>query len=319
MALGANLEYCMYTVRFTLTLPTDRVGLPEEFITAAAVTEMAAAIEAAGADACNVTDHPFPPRTFVETGGHHSLDPLVTLGIAAAATSRLQLHTNVFIPVYRNPFVAAKAVATLDALSGGRVILGVAAGYLEDEFRACGVNFEHRGAMLDEHITAMRMAWSGEPVTAVGHGWRASGNVMRPALRPSIPVWIGGNSMSAMRRAVRLGDGWSPFPASPRTARVLRTRPMASIGDLRDALHRMDSELERVGRKARPEICLTPFSHPHHRRDFDPAELVDEAHRLAGLGVGWLTVRLPGEDRRDFLASVERFGAEVIGKGALAR
>ena len=299
-------------MRFTLTLPTDRIDLPEEFVTGSAVMEMAAAIEAIGGDACNVTDHPFPPRAFVENGGHHSLDPLVTLGLAAAATSRLALHTNVFIPAYRNPFVAAKGIATLDALSGGRVILGVAAGYLEGEFRACGADLQGRGTALEEHLMAMRMAWSGNPVTAEGRGWTASDNVMRPSPGRPIPIWVGGNSTRAMRRAVRFADGWSPFPASPRVAEALRTRPLVSIDNLRDALEIMDQELEKVGRTSRPEICVTPFSHPHHRRDLDPVELVDETHRLTGIGVSWITVRLPGESRRDFLSNVERFGSEVV-------
>jgi alkanesulfonate monooxygenase SsuD/methylene tetrahydromethanopterin reductase-like flavin-dependent oxidoreductase (luciferase family) len=112
-------------VKYTVTLPTDQVGQAAEFVSAQAVAEMAAAIEAAGFAACNVTDHPFPPADWVSNGGHHALDPLVTLAVAAAATTRLRLHTNVFIPAYRNPFIAAKGVATLDALAGGRVILGV--------------------------------------------------------------------------------------------------------------------------------------------------------------------------------------------------
>jgi probable F420-dependent oxidoreductase len=299
-------------VRFSLTLPTDRVDQPEQFLTAAAVMEMASALETIGADACHVTDHPFPPQAFVDGGGHHALDPMVALSFAAAATARLELHTNVFIPTYRNPFVAAKAVATLDVLSGGRVILGVAAGYLEEEFAACGAQFEQRGVTLDSHIAAMRMAWSGAPVIAEGSGWRSSGNVMLPTpLRP-IPIWIGGNSASAMRRAVRLGDGWSPFPASSRTAGVLRTVPLASLEDLRKALDGMDQEVERIGRRSAPEVCLTPFSHPHHRPTLDPARLVDEALELEALGVRWLAVRLPGDDRRSFLSSIERFGESVI-------
>jgi probable F420-dependent oxidoreductase len=301
-------------MRFTLTLPTDRMDRPDEFLTVSAIAEMAGAIEACGADACNVTDHPFPPESFVRSGGHHSLDPLVTLGVVAAATTRLLLHTNVFIPAYRNPFVAAKGVATLDALSGGRMILGVAAGYLEEEFAACGANFERRGAILDSYIVAMRAAWQGKPVVDEGYGWKANGNAMLPKPAGRIPIWIGGNSVSAMRRAIRLGDGWCPFPASVRTAEALRTRALASISDLTGALERMDSELAAVGRSERPEICLTPFSHPHYRRDIDYAELLDESERLAGLGVGWLTVRLPGESRSEFLANVERLGREVLGR-----
>ena len=81
---------------------------------------MARAVERAGFDACHVTDHPFPTKAWLDAGGHHSLDPFVVLAIVGAHTSRLRLHTNAYIPAYRNPFVAAKGAATLDALTGGR-------------------------------------------------------------------------------------------------------------------------------------------------------------------------------------------------------
>lgn len=301
-------------MRFSLTLPTDRVDRREEFLTAGAVAEMAAAIEAAGADACHVTDHPFPTQEFVDTGGHHSLDPLVTLAVAACATSRLLLHTHVFVPAYRNPFVAAKGVSTLAELSGGRVILGVAAGYLAGEFAACGTNFADRGPGLDAAIEAMRAAWTGEPVHLRGSLWEAAGNVMRPAPASPIPIWVGGNSKSALRRAARFGDAWCPFPASRRTAEALRTRPLATAADLRPLIDLLDEESEAAERPSRPAVCLTPFSHPHHRQDFDPDRLRDEAAELQALGVDWLSVRLPGEDRASFLASVARFGEEVAGR-----
>ncbi|HEX4865883.1 MAG TPA: TIGR03619 family F420-dependent LLM class oxidoreductase [Acidimicrobiales bacterium] len=301
-------------MRFTVTLPTDRVDRKEEFLSAPAVSEMAAAMEAAGIDACHVTDHPFPPREFVESGGHHSMDPMVTLAVAASATTGLRLHTHVLIPAYRNPFVAAKAISTLAELSGGRVILGVAAGYLEGEFAACGAGFERRGERLESTLEAMRAAWKGDPIEASGPGWEALGNVMRPIPDEHIPVWIGGNSLSALRRAVRIGDGWCPFPVSQRTASVLRTRSMSTPDDLRSAIDMLRDQCEEAGRITLPIVCLTPFSHPHHRQVFDPAQLVEEALELEEIGVDWLSIRLPGEDRAAFLANVHRFEQEVVAK-----
>jgi len=93
--------------RYSVALPTDAVHRPGEFGTAAAVMEVAAAAEAAGFDACHVTEHPFPPGQWVAEG-HHAVDPLVALAVAAAATTRVGLHTNVFVAGYRNPFVEAK-------------------------------------------------------------------------------------------------------------------------------------------------------------------------------------------------------------------
>jgi probable F420-dependent oxidoreductase len=301
-------------MKYTVTLPTDQVGQAGEFITAPAISEMAAAIEAAGFDACNVTDHPFPPGEWVNAGGHHSLDPLVTLAVAASATTRLRLHTNVFVPAYRNPFIAAKGIATLDNVSGGRVILGVAAGYLAGEFAALGAPYQDRGAALDSAIHAMRLAWTGQEVVDDGAGWSARSNVMLPrppaAARP--PIWIGGNSRAARRRAAAVGQGWSPFPARRGLAAATGTAELDSPDALRRGIDELRSEAERHGRTEPLDICMTPFSHPHDRPALDPKRLADEAAELAGLGVTWLAVRLPSANRADFLRNVERFGDQVI-------
>jgi probable F420-dependent oxidoreductase len=302
-------------VKYTITLPTDQVGQAAEFLTAPAVAEMAAAIEAAGFGACNVTDHPFPPADWVSNGGHHALDPLVTLAVAATATTRLRLHTNIFVPAYRNPFIAAKGVATLDTLSGGRVILGVAAGYLAGEFAALGAPYEDRGGALDAALTAMRQAWTGQEVAADGAGWSARGNAMlpRPAAAPHPPIWIGGNSRAARLRAAAVGQGWSPFPARRGMAAAAGTAELDGPDALRRGIEELRSEAQRRGRTEPLDVCMTPFSHPHHRPRLDPPRLVDEAAELADLGVTWLSIKLPAPSRGDFLRNVERFGEEVIG------
>jgi probable F420-dependent oxidoreductase len=305
-------------MKYTVTLPTDQVGQAEEFITARAVAEMAAEIEAAGFAACNVTDHPFPPADWVSGGGHHALDPLVTLAVAASATTRLRLHTNIFVPAYRNPFIAAKGIATLDTLAGGRVILGVAAGYLAGEFAALGAPYEDRGAALDTAIAAMRMAWAGQEVVADGAGWSAKGNVMlpRPSAAPHPPIWFGGNSRAARRRAAAVGQGWSPFPARRGLAAATGTAEMDGPDALRRGIEELRSEAVRHGRTEPLDVCMTPFGHPHHRPSLDPARLVDEAAELADLGVTWLAVRLPAPSRAEFLRNVERFGEQVISQPA---
>jgi probable F420-dependent oxidoreductase len=203
---------------------------------------MATTIEGAGFDACSVTDHPFPTRSWLAGGGHHSMDPLVALACAGTATTTLHLFTNCYIPAYRHPYVAAKGVATLDALTDGRVILGLAAGYLEGEFAALDVPFEGRGRLLDTAITQMKEAWTGRDTPA--------GNVAlpTPVSRPHPPIWIGGNSRTAMRRAILAGDGWIPFPAPPRLAEVVRTRPLRSHDDLAERLADMRDTAAASGR-----------------------------------------------------------------------
>src|SRR3954447_5472345 len=149
-------------MRISLGLPTHRLDRGEEVVSAAAVTELAAAAESAGFAAVFVTDHPAPPAEWIAGGGHHTLDPLVTLAFAAAATTTLRLQTNLFVPAYRHPLLSAKLIATLDVLSGGRVILGVGAGYLAGEFAAVGADFDGRNDVLDDALRTMRRAWSGE-------------------------------------------------------------------------------------------------------------------------------------------------------------
>src|SRR5579875_3473431 len=134
----------------SLGLPTHRVDLGAEFGTAVAVAELAAAAEAAGFAAVFTSDHPAPPVAWMGKGGHHTLDPFVVLSVAAAATSTLRLHTNLFVPAYRHPLIGAKLAASLDAMSGGRLILGVGAGYVAGEFAAVGADFEGRNDRLDD-------------------------------------------------------------------------------------------------------------------------------------------------------------------------
>src|SRR5262249_783728 len=113
-------------MRYSFSLPTERIDPAAEFVTQSAVAEIARAAEDAGFHACYVTDHPFPPHRWLYGGGHHALDPFVALSFAAAATSTLRLQTHIMVLPYRNPFLTAKSVLSLDVLSRGRVILRLA-------------------------------------------------------------------------------------------------------------------------------------------------------------------------------------------------
>src|SRR5262245_40989629 len=201
-------------MQYSVSLPVERIDRASEFVTQTAIADIAKAAEDAGFAACFVTDHPFPPHRWLHGGGHHALDPFVALSFAAAATTRLRLQTHILVLPYRNPFLTAKAVLSLDVLSGGRVTLGVAAGYLRGEFAALGASFDERQEVSDETIRAMKLAWAGDDVRFEGRGFRAAGSSMgfRPVQQPHPPIWVGGNSRAAIRRAVELGDGWVPFP-----------------------------------------------------------------------------------------------------------
>lgn len=302
-------------MRFTLQLPTDRVDAGDEFVGGAAVAEMARAAEAAGFDACFVTEHPFPTDRWLESGGHHALDPFVALSFAAAATTRLRLQTNIAVLAYRNPFLTAKAAASLDVLSGGRVILGVAAGYLRGEFEALGVDFEERNELCDEAIDALRRAWSESGIALAGRHFRAEGNSMlpRPAQQPHPPIWVGGNSRRAIRRAVEKGDGWIPFPTAGLASERIRTAAIERIEDLEARVAYAREHARAIGRTATLDICFAPLGVPLHRRDeATPERFAEVARRLAALGVTWLALSLPAKTRAAWCERVREIGATLL-------
>ncbi len=300
-------------------LPTHRVDIEGEFLAPGAIGELAAAAEAAGFGAVYTTDHPFPDDAWLAHGGHHALDPLVALSFAAAATTAIGLHTNLLIAAYRNPFVLAKGIATLDVLSGGRVILGLGAGYLEPEFEALGASFADRNDRMDESIAAMRAAWTGSSTTFEGSGYRAAGNTMlpKPSQHPHPPLWIGGNSRRAIRRAVELADGWCPFPNSARLAARTRTAPMETPEDLAASLDYARGHAASIGRSAPLTVCFIPEGLSMGGGGaVDEGRVIASIRQLEAIGVHWVSVALPGETVETQLTAIGRFGSEVLAEVA---
>jgi len=143
-------------------------------------------------------------------------DPLIWMAYVAAATKRIKLGTGILILPQRNPVVTAKEVASLDHMSGGRVLLGIGVGWLKEEFDAIGATFEERGPRTDEYIAAMRELWQSPSPTFEGRFVRFSGAYMRPKpANGTVPIIIGGHSKAAARRAGRLGDGFFPARGRP--------------------------------------------------------------------------------------------------------
>jgi len=170
---------------------------PGEFQSQGAITAMAEALERAGVDACCVTDHPAPASAWLHASGHDALDPFTALAFVAAASSRLLLQTSVLVLPYRNPFITAKAAASLQVLSGGRFVLGIGAGYQKEEFDALGVDFHRRGRLTDDALETLGLVWRGGPVTRSGIGYEARDSEPRPVPSPPPKVWIGGSSERA--------------------------------------------------------------------------------------------------------------------------
>jgi probable F420-dependent oxidoreductase len=187
------------------------------------LAEAARAAEAAGFDSVWAGEHVVLPDPQVPPSPMRpqdpALDPLLALGWAAAHTTAIRLATGIVILPQRNPVVLAKQVASLDVLSGGRVILGIGAGYLEPEFRAVGANFAERGAVTDEYLDAMRALWYDAQPAYHGRFAAFSGVDAHPRpLQQPIPLVVGGHSAPAYRRAVARAHGWYGYALTPQQA-----------------------------------------------------------------------------------------------------
>lgn len=302
-------------MKFSIALPVDRHDRPDEFVTAAAIADFVTTAERCGVHAVFVTDHPAPDVRWLDAGGHHTLEPTVALTAAATATTELLLHTNIYVLPYRNPFLAARALGSLDRLSGGRLIVGVAAGYMRAEFAALGVPFDERNARLDESLGLIRRLWAGEEVAGEGTSWSARGvrQLPRPARDGGPPLWVGGNSVAAIRRAALHGDGWSPFPTHGALSRTARTAEIASPDALAERIGRFRDECAAAGRTDIPDICFGSFVAPrYHRGEAGSEEFLDELRTLGALGVTWVADSVPGGSLAEVLEGVERYAEEIV-------
>jgi probable F420-dependent oxidoreductase len=303
-------------VRFVLGLPTDQVERQAEFLTAGAVAEVARAAEEAGFAAVGVTDHPFPQDKWLFRGGHQALDPMVALSFAAAATERVRLLTNIYVLPYRNPFLTARSVASLDVLSGGRVIFGTGVGYLRSEFAALGLGYDDRAERTDQALELMKRAWTGESVTLDSPPHAVAGHTMAPppVQRPHPPIWVGGNSRRAMRRVVEHGQGWMPMPQPASAVKLTRTPPLETMDDLASRVALLRELAAEAGRPDVPDVCFVPFGmRMTDRPDREAfAALGEQLPDYAAAGVTWLSVPFAASSRSDLLAAVEAFRGLVI-------
>ena len=266
------------------------------------VAAVARAAEAAGLESLWGGEHvvlpdpqappsPMAPRDRI-------LDPIIALTYCAAVTTRVRLGTGIIILPQRNPLVLAKELASLDALSSGRVIFGIGVGYLEPEFRAIGAPYAQRGAVTDEYLAAMRAIWSQDAPSYQGRFVSFAGVQAhpRPLQRPYPPIVVGGRTEAAFRRAVQQGHGWYGFGLDVEaTGRVL--------AGLREALGRY----ERPAHLGSLEISITPG----RGAGVDLAS----ARRFADLGVHRLILMPPPKlDGPGLVRYVEDVGAQLVGK-----
>lgn len=301
-------------MKFSITHPMHSHPYNPELVTGAGVAAMASAAEAAGFAGFGFTDHPAPTERWLQAGGHDALDPFVAMGFAAAHTSTLRLISNIVVLPYRNPFVVAKAGATLDLLSGGRFTLAVGVGYLKKEFAALGVEFDERGALVEEALDVIRTIWTTDDLTYTGRHFTAQGITAHP--RPAVPppIWIGGNTAAARRRVVAAGDGWCPFPAPAMLAQTARTDTLESTDALAAGIDDLRRRLDDAGRD--PATVDITFSNlvggSPGSADFDAAAYLGGLEELATLGVTWVQVNVPGDSLAHACEALDEFRVQVI-------
>ncbi|MEU6351560.1 LLM class F420-dependent oxidoreductase [Streptomyces sp. NPDC047072] len=282
--------------------PWEAAAGPPELV------EIARAADRAGFAYVACCDHVAIPRRLAAAMGTVWYDPVATLAFLAGVTERARLLSHVAVVGLRHPLATAKQYATLDRLSGGRLILGVGAGHVAEEFEALGVDFERRGSVLDESMDALRAALGPEEFPE-HHGrlyaFEGLGQQPRPA-QPQVPVWVGGSSPAAVRRAALKGDGWLPQ------------------GDPRDRLPAQIARIRRLRQEARIDGPFTvgAIAEPLYvgepgwevgRRTLTgrPEELAESLRAYGAMGVDQLQVRFRSRDAGELLDQIRVFGAEV--------
>ncbi|HUZ10344.1 MAG TPA: LLM class F420-dependent oxidoreductase [Acidimicrobiales bacterium] len=301
-------------MRFTALYPLHSHRYDPDILDPANVAAFARTAESAGFDAVALTEHPAPSQRWLDVGGHDALDVFTMLGFCAAVTSRVALMPYVLVLPFRNPVMAAKQVATLDVLSGGRVVLPVGTGYLRSEAVALGSDFGERNELFDEAVDTMRAIWAGEDVTVNGRHFDAVGITARPkpVQRPHPPLWIGGNSKMARERVARWGEGWTPILHDEHMARTTRTAPLPTLGALAEAVADLHRRLEHAGRDpVSVTVQLQGGGGRLSKEDQPLAEFSDWLDEVGAAGVDQLIVEVPAR-ARPALDSLVRFGEEVI-------
>ncbi|MGX1671469.1 TIGR03619 family F420-dependent LLM class oxidoreductase [Streptomyces sp. NPDC055400] len=275
---------------------------------AADLAEIARTADRTGFDYIACCDHVAIPRRLADAMSTVWYDPVATLAYLAGITENVRLMSHVAIVGLRHPLAAAKQYATLDHLCGGRLILGVGAGHVQEEFEALGVDFARRGAVLDEALDALKAALGPEEYPSFkGERYAFEGLGQRP--RPAqnrVPVWVGGSSAPAVRRAAVKGDGWLPQ------------------GDTREHLPGQIAKLRRlreeagietpvtVGAIAEPLYVGEPAWHVGRRTlSGAPQALAESLRAYGAMGVHQIQVRFRSRSLAELTDQMAAFGADV--------
>jgi len=301
-------------LQFALNIPLAKLVDPTGRGNGALIRTMARELEAAGFSACLTSEHPAPCAEWLhnDPAGHDCVDPLTALAYVTGATERLKVFTNIIVLPYRNPFLTAKAAATLQILSDNRLLLGVGAGYMKEEFEALGVPFKERGALTDEAIETIRLIWQGGAVTKKGMHFDAPGNEARPVPVTPPPIWVGGGSDKALERAARHGDGWAPYFLMPTKDPVVRRSAVVDMDHFGKKISKLRELREAFGKSGPFDYAVAPPFRPQQPSQENARRFLEEVGQLAEHGVNWIWTSVPALSLEAYLDMVRWLGEEVI-------
>jgi len=303
-------------------------GYPETGRSSKACIDFAVQVERLGFDSIWVTDHIVLPQSrealyphnasgqFPYDWRHDIHDPLALLGALAQATTRAQIGTAVLVIPYRHPLTTAKTLATVDQLSGGRLILGAGVGWLRDEFDALGLSeeiFRRRGGVTEEYLAVMRQAWSANETFSHDGAFVRFGPVgarPQPTAPGRPPVWIGGKGDQALKRAVRIGDGY--FAISSDAA--LLADEIARLRAFAEAAGRDPAELT-VALIGALSVSDRPLGEDRAVLNGSAEQILEDLQGLARAGLDHLAAGVGRPEGLSYQASVEALellAAEVL-------
>src|SRR5215470_13429405 len=301
--------------------------------TPANMTRLAVEGEAIGYDYACVSDHVVEPTDihsrypysdsgeFPKASRGERQEQLSAVTYLAGKTSRLRFLTSVMVVPHRPAVLTAKMLATIDVLSGGRLIAGIGAGWLKAEFQALGTPpFEERGAVTDEYMLAFRERWTKDSPRFDGRYVKFKDVIFAPKpVQKCPPMWVGGESGPALRRSARIGDGWYPIGTNPQF-------PMNTLSRYRAGVERLRKLTQEAGRK--PEDCALTY----RVQRFGPnvpakadngeralfsgsnAELIEDVRTLRGLGVSALDFNFAASDADAAIAAMRQMHEQVLSK-----
>ena len=285
------------------------------------LSRLAQRVEALAYDSLWVSDHVVLPLSIESRYPYSSrgvfpfqpqediLEPVTTLTFLAGATQHIRLGISALILPYRHPVLNTKMLTTLDVLSGGRTILGVGVGWMREEFEALDANYEHRGKITDEHIRIFKALCTQQEPTFEGEHYHAKGIGLspKPIQKPHPPIWVGGNTGPAMRRAALLGDGWHAVNLKP-----------AQIAAGREEVFRLRSEygLEtdrfQVSLRTSLQVTTEPLGEGRTPLTGTSQQIQEDIKRYEEAGSEYLVMGPRGANIDEVLSTIERFAESVM-------